>query len=524
MSGDILTRADAWLNTMTGAGTARDKSQAAYFLPSGPIPYRTLWNLYHEDPIARKIVRLPVQEAFRNGFCVEVEGDPRASKKLELAANVLGVDKSFKQCATWERVTGGAAIVLYTQDLASLGGSLRTVLPAKAKGLMGLECFHAERFGVLERYTVANAPSVGVIGKPMLWAGSTIDGRYLVVHESRVITFEGEECSDDMRVNLRGFGLSALQAPYDTLQKFYTGHAAMLTLLADASQAVYKIKDLWKQITGSQKNSLQERMGLVDRMRSSLRAVILDTEESFERVATPFGGIPESMGALRLLLASACDIPMTRLFGTSPAGLSATGEGDEKNWNKQIASTQEQNFTPPLLQLYQRVATGIGIDPERVTLEWEPLDEPSEKEKADTAKVQADTDVAYFDMGALTPQEIRVARFTGRAFDAILDSEEEAAILTKDPLTTATQTPQVEKPAAAASRATFALAPTDIATVTTVNEARANLGLPPWPDPVQGALTMSAFRAQSETSGAIVGEAVGTIEAPNAPPKPPTKG
>jgi phage-related protein (TIGR01555 family) len=512
---DIVTRADAWVNFMTGAGTSRDKSQATMFLPDGPIPFRVLWALFHEDPIAKKIVRLPVQEAFRNGFCLEVEGDPSAAKKLETAAESISLVKAFKQCATWERVTGGAAIVLYTPDLAGLGGNLRLPMPAKSRGLLGVEAFHAERFGVLDRYTVHNAPSVGLIGKPMLWAGSTIDGRYLVAHASRVIVFEGEECSDDLRMSMRGFGLSALQAPYDTLQKFHTGHSGMLTLLSDASQAVYKIKDLWKQIGGTQKSNLQERMGLVDRMRSSLRAVILDTEESFERVPTPFAGIPESMGALRLLLASACDIPMTRLFGTSPAGMSATGESDEKNWNKQIASIQEQSFSPPLLKLYQQLSTGLNIDAERVSIDWKPLDEPSEKEKADTAKVQADTDVAYFDMGALTPQEIRVARFTGRAFDAILDAENEAALLTQDPLDVAPSvTPQAK---AETPRATFALAPTDIATVTTVNEARANLGLPPWPDQEQGKLTMAAFKALSETSGEVIGEAVGANEAQNTP-------
>jgi len=65
---------------------------------------------------------------------------------------------------------------------------------------------------------------------------------------------------------------------------------------------------------------------------------------------------------------------------------------------------------------------------------------------------------------------------------------------------------------------TVELAPTDIALVVTVDEARASQSLPPWHDPIEGAMTVAEFKARKEAAGDVAGEAEGEAEAEDIGP------
>lgn len=532
-------RVDGWYNLQTGIGTTRDKAAMTAFAADVPLTWWTCWAMYHFDAVAGKMVDLPIQDAFRNGGCLDVDGDAQSAKRLEDAAEVLGLIEKFKEALATERVLGGCALVMVTPDLRDLSARLRNPMPPRVKGLEDVIVMGADRFHALERYTIYDAPRVGLVGEPSVWAGTTIDGRYLQVHESRCIIFPGVNVSKDLRVQRAGWGLSVLQRPYDALMKFSSGYASLTALLADAAQAVFKLKGLWEMVTGKKKDDLTRRMSLVDQMRSTLKAIILDTDEDFTRTVTPFAGIPEAMAELRYLVAAASpdSIPLTKLFGMSPAGMNATGESDEKNWNKSVAALQVHRFSKPLLRLYRQLGSGLGIAPESIGYKWHPLDEPSRKENAEAAKLEADTDVQYMEYGALQPQEVRMVRFGEQSFDTVIDvaAEMDRAQKGKDPLALAEADEAAGVPAKGASSGAPAtggkvtLAPTDIASIVTLNEARASQGLPPWPNAEEGAMTITAFKALAETSGAAVGEAKGQIEAPTVPdekkpPAPPPAG
>ena len=71
--------------------------------------------------------------------------------------------------------------------------------------------------------------------------------------------------------------------------------------------------------------------------------------------------------------AGAADIPVTRLLGQSPAGLSATGESDTRNYYDMIAARQEVELRPRLERLDRLVLHSAGVDPEALTFEFRPL-------------------------------------------------------------------------------------------------------------------------------------------------------
>ncbi len=59
--------------------------------------------------------------------------------------------------------------------------------------------------------------------------------------------------------------------------------------------------------------------------------------------------------------AGAADIPVTRLLGQSPAGLSATGDSDTRNYYDMIAARQELDLRPQLERLDRLIAHSEGL-------------------------------------------------------------------------------------------------------------------------------------------------------------------
>ena len=61
------------------------------------------------------------------------------------------------------------------------------------------------------------------------------------------------------------------------------------------------------------------------------------------------------------LVSAAADIPTTRLFGRSPAGMSATGESDLRNYYDRVKTVQEMDVYPALAPIdWLMVAEVLG--------------------------------------------------------------------------------------------------------------------------------------------------------------------
>ena len=65
-------------------------------------------------------------------------------------------------------------------------------------------------------------------------------------------------------------------------------------------------------------------------MTSINNLLLLGDGETWSRQSVDFGGLPEMVRCFLQVAAGAADIPVTRLLGQSPSGLSATGESDTR--------------------------------------------------------------------------------------------------------------------------------------------------------------------------------------------------
>jgi 2'-5' RNA ligase len=171
---------------------------------------------------------------------------------------------------------------------------------------------------------------------------------------------------------------------------------------------------------GDQGAEFISKLKSLNMMKSIANAVFLTTDEAFERVAAAPTGYGELSEAARMELALLAGTPMALLYGEAPSGLNTDGASWQASWHATCAAHQEERYREPLERLIEVLyyAEQGGL-PEEWALQFNPLGQPSEKEKADIRLVHTQADAVAVQEGILTAEEAR-GRYTnagGFSFD-----------------------------------------------------------------------------------------------------------
>ena len=133
--------------------------------------------------------------------------------------------------------------------------------------------------------------------------------------------------------------------------------------------------------------------------------MLLGDGETWARQRIDFAGLPEMVRTFLQVAAGAADIPVTRLLGQSPAGLSATGDSDTRNYYDMIAARQELDLRPALERLDALILRSEGIDPSAVSFTFRPLWQMDAASQANVALVKAQATAVYAGLG-LWPADV----------------------------------------------------------------------------------------------------------------------
>lgn len=440
-------RADGWESTITGLGTARDKRSGTRIKVAPSQGSRDQYDAYyHGDDTAATIADLPAKEMTRAWITLQVDdstGEQQrteadtadkmlVSKQIMQALDDVGAKGVIAEALTWSRVHGGALIFLGVDDGAEdLSEPLDLDRVRRLEFLTVFDRWDAQiqttntdirssDFGMPETYLLqpqSNAGIAGVVSE--------------IVHASRFIRFDGTLTSRQRQAYNSGWADSIYTRMEETLQDYGISWHAIAHLLQDFSQAVFSMHGLADALAEDESGLIINRLTAMDLCRSVARAVPIDAEsESFQRVATPMSGLPDTIDRLMLRVSSAARIPATLLFGQSPSGLNATGESDIRLFYDHISAEQESVVRPRLdrlLDVLLRSAEGPtrGREPENWSYTFNPLWQATAKEQAETRKAVAETDAIYLDRGVVDPDEISQSRFGGDTYspETVLDTE-----------------------------------------------------------------------------------------------------
>lgn len=370
-----------------GWGTDNQSSGSQYTLSYQSRNRIWLEAAYRGSWIVGKAVDAMAEDMTRAG--IEMRGmDPADITRMERGMTRLGIWDALCDTGKWARLYGGAIAVMLIE-----GQDMSTPLRVDAigngafKGLM-----------VLDRWMIA--PPVGEVvtefgpdmGKPKFYevvAANTglPPGR---IHHSRVLRMDGIDLPFNQRISENGWGLSVLEPMWDRLIAFDSASVGIGQLVYKAHLRVISIDKLREIIAmgGQALEGLKKQIEFIRGTQTNEGMTVIDSTDKFETHQYSFSGLSDVMIRFAEQLAGSIGTPLTRLFGQSPGGLNATGDGEMKQYHENVKQQQERRWRHPLHRLLGVLSMSQLGKPlsDEFEFEFRNLQEMSEAEKAEIAE------------------------------------------------------------------------------------------------------------------------------------------
>ncbi|MEM3318761.1 MAG: DUF1073 domain-containing protein, partial [Thermoplasmatales archaeon] len=327
----------------------------------------------------------------------------------------LNAYTKITQLIQWSRLYGGAIIVMGVLDGRPLD---QPVNLDNIYSVSWLQVFDRWQAQVLQSY-VCNDLNDKNYGCPDFYQVNDYrTGATFQVHHSRVLRMDwGVLPPRNWNLN-QGWGDSCIMPIYQELKSYGSAFADTNAMMQDFVNGVLSIPGLSNSLASDcdAGKQLYSRLDNVNLTKSNYNLLVLDGQENFQKISTNVSGVADLLDRFMLSVSSVTGIPITLLFGRAPAGLSATGDSDIRNFYDMIKQNQETKLKPVLekLILYLFLSKEDffkGIEPENWGIQFTPLWQNTEEQEANIKRITADTDCMYIDRGVLTPDEVAISRF-----------------------------------------------------------------------------------------------------------------
>lgn len=403
---------DGLVNFLVGLGVrGRDRVQSGSFELT-LLSDQELTAAYRSNWIARKIVDIPPDDMTREWR--DWQADNKEIEILESAERVFGVRQKVREAMVLARLYGGAAIVLGVDDVTSSQMAMAP-LNVERVGRDSLKFLHVVPRQHLSFGELENDISSPWFGEPKFYTRTNITSSAIdpsmQIHPSRVIKFVGAPIPDRWQA-LTPWGDSYLQVVDDAVKAACTVNAGLAHVMTEIKYDVIKTPRLMETLGDAQATEvLIKRMNMNATMKGLCNTLLIDKEEDWNTRTLNIAGAPDIVKTFFLIVCGAADIPATRFFGQSPAGMSATGESDTRNYYDRVKSDQENDLAPMLSVLDEiLIRSSMGARDPSIYFEWAPLWQMTEKEKSEISKAKADTAKLDVDTALVPFEVLAVAR------------------------------------------------------------------------------------------------------------------
>ena len=397
-----------FFNAATGAGTTLDKSIQSQFL-SVYLRKDVIEQFYSHSWAAKKMIDIPVDDMFVRGRQWTGDDENAIKTMMEYEQKYESM-KALSNAMKSGRLFGTALLIIVEKNK-----ELDT--PLEIESIRFGDLAH---FWVVDRWLVDIAswvidPRMERYGQPYIYNISPriAHQTQIPVHHSRVLRFDGQSppVSEGWSYSTfeRDWGVSELVYAFDEILRDASTSANVSQLISEASLFVMRVQGLKEAIKGRPEPgeaTIEQIASTTSSLKSIYRTMFIDSEDEAERVSVSFSGLPELMDRHALRLAAIAGIPATRFLGRSPVGMNATGESDMANYSIRVSAMQEKMLTHPLKIIDAVVARSAGL-PEPPEYEWQPLHVTSEKEQAESSKLNTDSIMAAYMGGLIDEDEAR---------------------------------------------------------------------------------------------------------------------
>ena len=423
---------DAFSNPLfrLGYGSQSPLEATEYPLTRMTDNYALLNSLYRDNWVVQNVVGIIPDDMTKKWFAPAGAVGPEHLKELDRVQRVTALRERVNEGLRWGRLYGGAAGLIMIRGQEGMLGQpleLESIYPGTFQGLY-----------ILDRWqgVVPGMELVFEGGEPVPAYFSITDARgntVAKVHHSRLVRFTGRDLPFLERVAELYWGESEVEALYNDVVKHdnVAANMAALTFRANVdTMEVQNLDQLFSVTSGEQQRRFWNVMQAQSVMKSNFGMQLVNRGDQIKNTQYTFTGLQEVYDSMCLDLSGASRIPVTKLFGRSPAGMNATGESDLRNYYDYVDTLREAKLRPILEKLLPVLAMSAwGAVPDGLDITFPPLWTPTAAEVAEIAlkKAQAirDTFQAGLFRADTAQRELKKLADETGMFDSI--SEEEIA-------------------------------------------------------------------------------------------------
>ena len=411
----------SWLNPTNGLGLAGSDPTAQLAYGGGTIPQpSTLDRLYQHDWCAERVIEKMPSTALIRGFTGPSDQVLRDFRHLNHSSRFPR--GAFQEAVYSGRAYGHSRLLIGYEK----GSPVSPLTETQAKGgVRFLDVVPQHQLRVLSRFSDANSPEYGMPERVQI-VDCGIGQRHprvgQVFHTSRTILFSGKA----LRVyngggtleDLSGFhsqpevGVSVLTPVLMVLGRYGLAWSAVTNMLADKSVGWMKMGGLVEALASQDAEYIQQRMSLLQRVKSIHRLLFLDSDndEEYGRTEINLQEVPQILQQMVIELSGAAGVPARIFFENPPSALNA-GSANESDFTAFYNTCDDYRATylgPRLEETLSAVGGGV-----RVEVKWPTLWEASDNEQAQTRLARINGHKVLWDIGAVEASDIAKAERDG---------------------------------------------------------------------------------------------------------------
>lgn len=368
--------------------------------------YQLMNNLYRNHWIVRKVIDSIPEDMMKNWIDIQSSLTPQQMKQFNELERKTKIKEKIKEALKWGRLYGGAAAIMIIQGHENILDEpldYDTIMPGSFKGLMVCDRW----MGIQPSTDIIEDVSSPDFGMPLYYEWDYgNNGGTVKVHHSRILRFAGRDLPFIEKQIEMGWGESEVEVIYEELKKRDNASYNIANLLFMANLKVLKMQGMEEILSTGDVNLQQDLYNTVEgqnRLMNSNSMMVLGKDDDFSTHQYTFSGINDVYQSFMLDVAGASEIPVTKLFGRSPAGLSATGESDLQNYYDMIGQKQVSQLQPIIDKLLPvMVMSEFAYIPNDLSYDFNPVAEQTEEELASIVDKKVNAINTVYQAGLIT--------------------------------------------------------------------------------------------------------------------------
>ncbi|MBT0365379.1 DUF1073 domain-containing protein [Morganella morganii subsp. morganii] len=227
------------------------------------------------------------------------------------------------------------------------------------------------------------------------------------VHESRFNDIVSRPVPDILKPSYNFGGLSLTQLMEDYVVDWRDAKKNVIKILRTLRMRALKTDmDARLQVPGE----FDKRINMFTKYQDNFGLWAIDVQEDLLHMQTSLSELSNLLSNYQDQLCIPSRITNLKLLGNAPAGLNASGESELSTWHETVSGYQDGNLRRPLENIFKIIQLSeFGEINEDIYFEFKPLDEISEKERAEITKIRVDAVAVAADSQLVSSEEARDA-------------------------------------------------------------------------------------------------------------------